>query len=143
MAKEKIANVKLQCPGAQATAAPPVGPALGQHGVQPGQFISQFNEKSKEFPGVTHTAELEVFKDRTFVLKRVSPTTAGLLKQAAGIPKGSGTPNTEKVGTVTLAQIQEIIVIKRRFGDLISYTDEAATKLIQGTARSMGLNVKG
>src|SRR5512134_1599421 len=98
MAKVVTAKVKLQCPGGSATPAPPIGPALGQHGVNIGQFVSQFNERTKSFNGTIVPVEISVFKDKTFVFIVKSPPAAELLKQAAGIAKGSGVPNKEKAG---------------------------------------------
>ncbi len=140
MAKEVMAKIKLQIPGGQATPAPPVGPALGQHGVNIGQFVSQYNEKTKASQGVITPVEISVYKDKSFDFILKSPPAAVLLKQAAGIAKGSGTPNMEKVGSVTKEQIAE--VAKTKLADLNATGIEQAMKVIEGTARSMGVEVK-
>ncbi|MEE9558734.1 MAG: 50S ribosomal protein L11 [Candidatus Brocadiales bacterium] len=140
MAKEILAKIKLQIPGGQATPAPPVGPALGQHGVNIGQFVSQYNEKTKAAQGVITPVEITVYKDKSFVFILKSPPAAVLLKQAAGIAKGSGIPNMEKVGSVTREQIAE--VAKAKLVDLNTANIEQAMKVIEGTARSMGVEVK-
>jgi large subunit ribosomal protein L11 len=139
MAKEVIAMIKLQVPGGQATPAPPVGPALGQHGVNIGQFVSQFNEATKENAGTIIPVVITVFSDKKFTFILKSPPAAVLLKQAAGIVKGSGVPNKEKVGKVTRAQVKEIAVRKK--ADLNARTFDAAMKVIEGTARSMGIEI--
>ncbi|MCP4365952.1 MAG: 50S ribosomal protein L11 [Planctomycetes bacterium] len=140
MAKEVMAKIKLQIPGGQATPAPPVGPALGQHGVNIGQFVSQYNEKTKASQGVITPVEISVYKDKSFDFILKSPPAAVLLKQAAGIAKGSGTPNMEKVGSVTREQVAE--VAKTKLADLNTTGIEQAMKVIEGTARSMGVEVK-
>ncbi len=140
MAKEILAKIKLQIPGGQATPAPPVGPALGQHGVNIGQFVSQYNEKTKAAQGVITPVEITVYKDKSFNFILKSPPAAVLLKQAAGIAKGSGIPNMEKVGSVTREQIAE--VAKTKLVDLNTANIEQAMKVIEGTARSMGIEVK-
>ena len=139
MAKEIKAKIKLHAPGGQATPAPPIGPALGQHNVNIGQFVSQFNERTKEYNGTTIPVEITVFADRSFTFITKSPPAAVLLKQAAGIAKGSGVPNREKVGTVTRKQVRQIAQTK--MADLNAFDVEAAMKQIEGTARSMGLEV--
>jgi large subunit ribosomal protein L11 len=139
MAKEITAKIKLQCPGGQATPAPPVGPALGQHGVNIGQFVQQFNERTREMAGVTVPVEITVYKDRTFEFITKSPPAAVLLKQAAGIAKGSGTPNKEKVGRVSREQVRKIA--EQKIKDLNARDLDAAVRLIEGTARSMGIEV--
>lgn len=141
MAKEVITKIKLQAPGGQATPAPPIGPALGQHGVNIGQFVSQFNERTKDLNGVTVPVEISVYGDKSFDFIVKSPPAAVLLKQEAAIAKGSGVPNKEKVGTVTKAQIRKISETK--FNDLNAYDLEEADKIIEGTARSMGIEVEG
>ena len=108
MAKAVVTKIKLQIPGGQATPAPPVGPALGQHGVNIGQFVTQFNEKSKDAQGVITPVEITVYKDKSFSFIMKSPPASVLLKRAAGIAKGSPTPNREKIGKVTKTQIEEI-----------------------------------
>ena len=108
MAKELTAKIKLQCPAGQATPAPPVGPALGQHGVNIGQFVKEFNDRTRDRPGLTLPVVISVYKDRTFTFEIKSPPAAVLLKKAAGIAKGSGNPLRNKVGTVTVSQLEEI-----------------------------------
>ena len=139
MAKQLTAKIKVQAPGGKATPAPPIGPALGQHGVNIGQFVSQFNERTKDFNGMTVPVEISVFADRTFEFIVKSPPASVLLKQAAGVAKGSGVPNKDKVGTVTPAQIEEIA--KTKLEDLNAFNLEQAGKIIAGTARSMGIEV--
>jgi len=140
MAKKEIATkIKLQAPGGQATPAPPIGPALGQHGVNIGQFVSQFNEKTKEFKGTIVPVVITVYTDRSFTFEVKSPPAAVLLKQAAQIEKGSGVPNKEKVGKVTAEQVRKIAETK--FKDLNAYSLEQAEKIIRGTARSMGVEI--
>jgi large subunit ribosomal protein L11 len=139
MAKEVLAKVKLQVPGGQATPAPPVGPALGQHGVNIGLFVSRFNEKTKANPGIIIPVEITIYKDKSFDLVLKSPPAAVLLKQAAGIAKGSGAPRKEKVGSVTRQQVLEIA--KTKFQDLNASGLEEAARIIEGTARSMGIEV--
>jgi len=140
MAKEVSAKIKLQAPGGQATPAPPIGPALGQHGVNIGQFVSQFNERTKELNGMTVPVEISVYADKSFDFIVKSPPAAVLLKQEAGLAKGSGVPNKEKVGKVTKSQIRKITETK--FNDLNAYSLEQADKIIEGTARSMGIEVE-
>ncbi len=139
MAKKKgiIAKIKLQVPGGQATPAPPVGPALGQHGVNIGQFVTQFNERTKDSLGIIIPAEISVYRDKSFDFILKSPPAAVLLKRAAGIAKGSPVPNREKVGQVTKQQVQEIATTK--LADLNASNLESAIKIIEGTARSMGI----
>lgn len=141
MAKEIKAVVKLQAPGGQATPAPPIGPALGQHNVNIGQFVQQFNERTREMAGVTIPVEITIYGDRTFTFITKSPPAAVLLKQAAGIAKGSGVPNREKVGKVTKDQVRKIAEAKAK--DLNAFDVEAAMLQVMGTARSMGLEVEG
>jgi len=141
MAKEVTAKIKLQCPGGRATPAPPVGPALGQHGVNIGQFITMFNDRTRELNGMIVPVEISVYQDRTFDFIVKSPPAAVLLKQAAGIAQGSGTPHTEIVGRVTLAQVREIAERKRN--DLNAADIDGAMKIVAGTARSMGIAVEG
>jgi len=140
MAKQLVAKIKLQCPGGKATPAPPVGPALGQHGVNIGQFISQFNERTREFNGTTIPVEISVYHDKTFDFILKSPPASVLLKQAAGVAQGSPTPHTQKVGTVTMAQVLEIA--KTKLADLNAGSLEAGAKIVAGTARSMGITIK-
>ncbi|HOM61030.1 MAG TPA: 50S ribosomal protein L11 [Anaerohalosphaeraceae bacterium] len=139
MAKEIKTVIKLQAPGGQATPAPPIGPALGQHGVNIGQFVSQFNERTREFNGTIVPVEITVYTDRSFEFIVKSPPAAVLLKQEAGVAKGSGVPNKEKVGKVTRAQIRKITETK--FQDLNAYALEKGDRIIEGTARSMGIEV--
>lgn len=141
MAKEADFKIKLQIPGGQATPAPPVGPALGQHGVNIGQFVTQFNEKTKDLQGTITPVEISVFKDKSFTFIIKSPPAAVLLKKAAGIAKGSSEPNRDKIGNVTKSQIEEIAKVK--MPDLNVKNLDMAGKIIEGTARSMGLKVEG
>ena len=140
MAKKPVmAKIKLQCPGGQATPAPPVGPALGQHGVNIGEFVKQFNDKTRDANGLTIPVEITVYRDRSFDFITKSPPAAVLLKRAAGIAKGSGVPNQEKVAQVSRAQVREIVEEKKK--DLNAANNEAAERIIVGTARSMGIEV--
>ena len=141
MAKEAVAKIKLQIPGGQATPAPPIGAALGQHGVNIGQFVTQFNEKTKDAQGMTLPVEISVFKDKSFTFIIKSPPAAVLLKKAVGIAKGSSEPNREKVGSVTKAQVEEIAKIK--LADLNVNKIDMAARIIEGTAHSMGIKVEG
>ena len=127
MAKKEIAvKIKLQAPGGQATPAPPIGPALGQHGVNIGQFISQFNERTKELNGTIVPIVITVYKDKSFTFEVKSPPAAVLLKQAAEVAKGSGVPNKEKVGKVTAAQVRKIAEAKLK--DLNAFDVERRRK---------------
>ena len=137
--KEVMVKIKLQAPGGQATPAPPIGPALGQHGVNIGQFVSQFNERTKELNGTTVPVVITVYTDKSFTFEVKSPPAAVLLKQAAGVAKGSGVPNKEKVGKVTAEQVRQIAQTKSK--DLNAYSIDKAEKIIRGTARSMGVEV--
>ncbi|MBS3818665.1 50S ribosomal protein L11 [bacterium] len=138
--KEVVANIKLQIEAGQASPAPPVGPALGQHNVNIMDFVRKFNERTKNMePGTIVPVILTVFKDRTFKFITKSPPAAYLLKKSAGIAKGSGMPNKEKVGKVTPQQIEEIA--KTKMKDLNAFDLEAAKKIIEGTARNMGLEI--
>jgi large subunit ribosomal protein L11 len=139
MAKEVAVKIKLQASGGKATPAPPIGPALGQHGVNIGQFVSQFNERTKDLNGTTVPVVITVYLDKSFTFEVKSPPAAVLLKQAAEIAKGSGVPNKEKVGTVTEEQVRKIA--KRKFNDLNAFDLDQASKIIKGTARSMGIEV--
>lgn len=139
MAKEITGMIKLQAPGGQATPAPPIGPALGQHGVNIGQFVQQFNERTKSLNGTTVPVVITVYADRSFEFEVKSPPAAVLLKQEAGLAKGSGVPNKEKVGKVTKGQIRKISETKMK--DLNAYDMEHADRIIEGTARSMGIEV--
>ncbi len=133
--------IKLQCPAGGATPAPPVGPALGQHGVNIMDFCNQFNERTKDQQGLTIPVVIEVYADRSFSFITKSPPAAVLIKRAAKLAKASGEPNKEKVGSVTRADLIEIIEIKKE--DLNAASEEAAISMLSGTARSMGILVEG
>ncbi|MCA8923647.1 MAG: 50S ribosomal protein L11 [Planctomycetes bacterium] len=139
MAKEVKGKIKLQCPAGQATPAPPVGPALGQHGVNIGQFVKAFNDRTREQQGLIIPVEITVYGDRSFDFICKSPPASVLLKRAAQVAKGSSVPHTDKVGSVTPDQIREIA--KTKMEDLNAFDEEAAYKIIAGTARSMGITV--
>ena len=139
MAKAVAVQIKLQAPGGQATPAPPIGPALGQHGVNIGQFVSQFNERTKDLNGTIVPAVITVYIDKSFTFEVKSPPAAVLLKQTAEIAKGSGVPNKEKVGKVSTEQLRKIAEAK--FNDLNAYDLDQAEKIIEGTARSMGIEI--
>ena len=140
MAKQVVAQVKLQVTGGQATPAPPVGTALGPHGVNLGQFVMQFNERTKEMKGTIIPVEITVYSDRSFEFITKSPPAAILLKQAAGIASGSATPNKVKVATVSMAQVRKIAETK--INDMNSRDIDHACRVIAGTARSMGIVVE-
>ena len=137
MAKQIVGQAKFQVPGGQATPAPPVGTSLGKFGINLGQFVQQFNDRTKEYNGTPIPVIVSVYNDRSFDFVTKSPPAASLLKQAAGIAKGSGVPNREKVGTVTRAQVDDIC--QKKMADLNARDLEHARRLIEGTARSMGL----
>ena len=139
MAKQVTAKVKLQVPAGQATPAPPVGPSLGQHGVNIMEFCKTFNAQTQGQAGVITPVVVTVYSDRSFTFITKSPPASVLLKQAAGLAKGSSTPGRERVGRVTRAQLQQIAETKRV--DLNAATVEAAVQIIAGTARSMGIEV--
>ncbi|MDH7599471.1 MAG: 50S ribosomal protein L11 [Sedimentisphaerales bacterium] len=139
MAKEILTQIKVQAPGGQATPAPPIGPALGQHGVNIGQFVAQFNERTKDLAGTIVPVVITIYKDKSFTFEVKSPPASVLLKKAAQIAKGSGVPNKEKVGKVTAEQVREIA--KTKLKDLNTQNIEQAEKIIRGTARSMGIEV--
>ncbi len=141
MAKQVVGQAKFQVPGGSATPAPPVGTSLGKFGVNLGQFVSQFNERTKEFKGTPIPVVVTVYSDRSFEFITKSPPAAALLKKAAGIASGSGEPNKKKVGKVTRVQVEEICKQKR--ADLNARDLEHARRMIEGTARSMGLEVEG
>ena len=142
MAKRRVtAIVKIQLPAGKATPAPPVGTALGPHGVQTMDFCKQYNAATEAMAGTIIPVEITIFEDRTFSFVTKTPPAAELLKKAAGVPKGSGEPLTSEVGSVTTAQIREIAQTK--MPDLNATSLEAAEKIIAGTARSMGLTVSG
>jgi large subunit ribosomal protein L11 len=140
MAKAVKVKIKVQAPGGQATPAPPIGPALGQHNVNIGQFVSQFNERTRDLNGMIVPVEITVYMDKSFTFVVKSPPAAVLLKVAANIAKGSGVPNKEKVGKVTRAQVRQIA--ERKLADLNAFDLEAAMKQVEGTARSMGVEVE-
>lgn len=140
MAKVITAKIKLQAAGGQATPAPPIGPALGQHNVNIGQFVQQFNERTKDMGGIPIPVEITVYKDRTFTFITKSPPASALLKIAAKIAKGSGTPNKEKVGTVTADQVREIA--QKKLADLNAHDVDHGMRIIEGTARSMGIEIQ-
>ena len=139
MAKEVLVKIKLQAKGGKATPAPPIGPALGQHGINIGQFVSQFNERTKNLNGTIVPVVITVYKDKSFTFEVKSPPAAVLLKQAAEIAKGSGVQNKEKVGEITAEQLRKIAEAK--FKDLNAYDLAQAEKIIEGTARSMGIEI--
>ena len=141
MAKKVRAIVKLQVNAGKATPAPPVGPALGGHGINIMQFVKEYNERTADQVGMVIPAEITVYEDRSFTFVIKTPPAPNLLKKAASVPSGSGTPNKTKVGTVTAEQVREIARVKMK--DLNAYDEEAAVKMIEGTARSMGIEVKG
>lgn len=141
MAKEITAKIKLQCPGGQATPAPPVGPALGGAGVPIGEFVKQFNDATRDRLGMIIPVIITVFKDRTFKLEYKTPPASVLLLKAAGVEKGAKTVGTETVGTVKSAQVREIAEMKLK--DLNAASLEAAIRMVAGTARSMGIRVEG
>ncbi len=131
--------VKLQIPAGKANPAPPIGPALGQHGVNIQDFCSKFNGQTAKLGDTIVPVEISIFEDRTFTFIMKTPPAAVLIMKAVGIPKGSGEPNKNKVGTITMAQVEEIA--KQKMPDLNANDIEAAKKIIAGTARSMGVNV--
>lgn len=139
MAKKIKSFIKLQCPGGQANPAPPVGPALGQHGVPIMEFCKQFNERTKDRQGLILPVVISVYEDRTFSFITKSPPASVLLKKAAGLAKASGNPKAEKVGKVTIEQVKEIA--KEKMEDLNAVDMEGALKIIKGSARSMGIEV--
>jgi large subunit ribosomal protein L11 len=139
--KEIQTQFKIQAPGGQATPAPPIGPALGQHGVNPGQFIQQFNERTRQLNGKVVGCVITVYKDRSFEFEIKSPPAAVLIKEAAGLEKGSGVPNKEKVGNLSREQVEAIA--KEKLADLNAVDLDAACRVIEGTARSMGVTVEG
>ena len=141
MAKKIRAILKVQAPAGAATAAPPVGPALGQHGINIMEFIKAFNERTADQRGYVVPAEITVYEDRSFTFVTKAPLAAALLKKAAGVESGSAVPNKEKVGKVTMAQVREIATLKLK--DLNCYDVEAGARTVAGTARSMGIEVVG
>jgi large subunit ribosomal protein L11 len=141
MAKKVMTQIKLQIPAGQANPAPPVGPALGQHGLNIMDFCKMFNDRTKEQMGMIIPVVITVYQDRTFTFVTKTPPAAVLLIKAAKLQKGSGEPNRAKVGRVTMAQVREIAELKAP--DLNSNDVEAAMRMVMGTARSMGIEVKG
>ena len=141
MAKKVTAIIKLQLPAGQATPAPPVGPALGQHGVNIMQFVKAYNEQTSGQVGTIIPVEITVFQDRSFTFITKTPPAAALLTKAAGLQKGSGVPNKTKVGSITEAQLRELATLK--MPDLNAKDVEGAMKILAGTARSMGIEIKG
>jgi large subunit ribosomal protein L11 len=141
MAKKKTGEIKLQIPAGQANPAPPVGPALGQHGVNIMAFCKEFNAATKDKGGMVIPVIISVFQDKSFTFILKSPPASALLKKAAGVASGSKTPNKDKVGKVTKKQVMEIVKIK--LADMNAASDEAAFRIVSGTARSMGIEVIG
>ncbi|MDQ3746706.1 MAG: 50S ribosomal protein L11 [Acidobacteriota bacterium] len=142
MAKKITGYIKLQVPAGKANPAPPIGPALGQHGVNIMEFCKAFNSKTAQMdPDLKVPVVITVYADRSFTFETKTPPAADLLKKAAGVPKGSGKPNKEKVGSISRAKIEEIAKLKLQ--DLNTQNLDAAIKTIEGTARNMGLNIEG
>jgi large subunit ribosomal protein L11 len=139
MAKKVMAVVKLQCPAGKATPAPPVGPALGQYGINIMEFVKTYNERTAAQVGTVIPVEITIFEDRTFTFVTKTPPASELLKKAAGVPKGSGATKKEQAGRVTQDQLREIAEMK--MPDLNANDIEAAMKIVAGTARSMGIDV--
>ncbi|MDA1039497.1 MAG: 50S ribosomal protein L11 [Planctomycetota bacterium] len=141
MAKQMVGQAKFQVPGGQATPAPPVGTSLGRFGINLGQFVQQFNDRTREAAGMAIPVVVTVYNDRSFDFITKSPPAAALLKKMVGLAKGSGVPNKDKVGTVTKAQLDEIVRLKG--ADLNARDADHARRMIEGTARSMGITVEG
>ncbi len=141
MAKQVTGQAKFQVPGGQATPAPPVGTSLGKFGINLGQFVQQFNDRTKEFNGTPIPVVVTVYNDRSFDFETKSPPAAALLKLACGIAKGSGVPNRDKVAKVTRAQLEDIV--QKKIKDLNASDIDHAVRMIEGTARSMGIEVEG
>ena len=141
MAKQMVGQAKFQVPGGAATPAPPVGTSLGKYGVNLGQFVSQFNERTREYNGTPIPVVVTIYSDRTFEFKTKSPPASALLKIAAGLKSASKEPGKTKVGKVTLAQVDDIC--KKKMEDLNARDLEHARRMIYGTARSMGIEVEG
>jgi large subunit ribosomal protein L11 len=141
MAKQMVGQAKFQVPGGQATPAPPVGTSLGRFGINLGQFVQQFNDRTREAAGMAIPVVVTIYNDRSFDFITKSPPAAVLLKKVAGLAKGSGVPNKDKVGKVTKAQLDEIVRLKS--ADLNARDGDHARRMIEGTARSMGITVEG
>jgi len=141
MAKKVIGQIKLQIPAGAANPAPPVGPALGQHGVNIMEFCKTFNARTQEKAGLVIPVVISVYADRSFTFITKSPPAASLLKRAAGLAKGSGVPHRDKVGTVTREQVLEIV--RTKMADINANDEEAGMRIIEGTARSMGIEISG
>ncbi len=141
MAKKVKTIVKLHIPAGKATPAPPVGPILAQHGINIGDFCQKFNDATREQEGWTLPVEITIFEDRTFDFKVKTPLTSDLLKKAAGIEKGSGTPNTKKVAKISKAKLKEIA--EKKMKDLNTKDIEKAMKIVEGTAKNMGISIEG
>ncbi len=139
MAKKVVAVVKLQCPAGKATPAPPVGPALGQYGINIMEFVKSYNERTAAQVGTVIPVEITIYEDRTFTFVTKTPPASDLLKKAAGVTKGSGANRREKVGRITVDQLREIAQTK--MPDLNANDIEAAMRIIEGTARSMGIEI--
>ena len=140
MAKKVLTTIKLQAPGGQASPAPPVGPALGQHGINIMEFVKAFNAQTQGDAGTTIPVVITVFEDRSFTFITKSPPAAVLIKKTLGLDKGSGEPNRNKVGTITKAQVRQIA--EQKMPDLNANDVDQAAKIIEGTARSMGVEVR-
>lgn len=140
MAKKVVGQIKLQLPAGKATPAPPVGPALGQHGVNIMEFCKQFNAKTSDQPGMIIPAVITVYADRSFSFELKTPPASVLLKKMAGIESGSGVPNKNKVGQIARSKVREIAEIKKQ--DLNANDIEAAMRMVEGTARSMGIEIQ-
>ncbi|SRR5690606_6693066 len=141
MAKKIVKQFKIMAPGGKATPAPPIGPALGANGVNPGQFIQQFNERTRDLNGKVVGCVITVYQDRSFDFEIKSSPATVLIKEAAGAEKGSGTPNSVKVGKITREQVRKIA--EEKMSDLNASSIESAMRIIEGTARSMGVTVEG
>jgi len=140
MAKKVVANLKFRVPGGKATAGPPVGSILGQHGLNLMDFVGKFNDQTKDIMGKLVTVHLQVFEDRSFTFTVIGQPTDEMIREAAGIQKGSGKPHTDKVGKISRAKLEEIAKVKMR--TLNSNDLESAVKVVAGTARSMGVEVE-
>ncbi|MEK7569486.1 MAG: 50S ribosomal protein L11 [Patescibacteria group bacterium] len=140
MAKKITKRIKVRAPAGKATPAPPLGPTLGQAGINIGDFVTKFNTASKDMAGETVTAHINVYEDRSYDFKVMTPEASGLILKAAKVEKGSGVPNKSKVGKISKAQALEIA--KKKMPDLTAHDEDSAVKIIAGTARSMGIEVK-